>query len=38
MSLWIKFKNNFRNIIGEIPEFNIVFEKYTYYEYNLLLY
>jgi len=38
MSLWIKFKNNFRNIIGDIPEFNIVFEKYTYYEYNLLLY
>jgi hypothetical protein len=38
MSLWIKFKNNFRNIISDIPEFNIVFEKYTYYEYNLLLY
>jgi hypothetical protein len=38
MSLWIKFKNNFRNIVGDIPEFNIVFEKYTYYEYNLLLY
>jgi hypothetical protein len=38
MSLWIKFKNNFRNIIADIPEFNIIFEKYTYYEYNLLLY
>ena len=38
MSLWIKFKNNFRNIITEIPEFNIIFEKYSYYEYNLLLY
>ena len=38
MSLWIKFKNNFRKIINDIPEFNIIFEKYTYYEYNLLLY
>ena len=38
MSLWIKFKQNFRNIINDIPEFNIIFEKYAYYEYNLLLY
>jgi hypothetical protein len=38
MSLWIKFKNNFRNIINDIPEFNIIFLKYSYYEYNLLLY
>jgi hypothetical protein len=38
MSLWIKFKNNFRNIIYDIPEFNIIFEKYYNYEYNLLLY
>ena len=38
MSLWIKFKNNFRNIINDIPEFNIIFEKYVNYEYNLLLY
>ena len=38
MSLWIKFKQNFRNIINDIPEFNIIFEKYAFYEYNLLLY
>ena len=38
MSLWIKFKNNFRNIINDIPEFNIIFQKYANYEYNLLLY
>lgn len=38
MSLWIKFKQNFRHIINDIPEFNIIFEKYAYYEYNLLLY
>ena len=38
MSLWIKFKNNFRNIINDIPEFNIIFEKYAKNEYNLLLY
>ena len=38
MSLWIKFKQNFRNIINDIPEFNIIFEKYALYEYNLLLY
>jgi hypothetical protein len=38
MSLWIKFKNNFKTIINDIPEFNIIFQKYSYYEYNLLLY
>jgi len=38
MSLWIKLKNNFKNIINEIPEFNIIFQKYANYEYNLLLY
>jgi hypothetical protein len=38
MSLWIKFKNNFKNIINDIPEFNIIFQKYANYEYNLLLY
>ena len=38
MSLWIKFKNNFRNIINDIPEFNIIFQKYANNEYNLLLY
>lgn len=38
MSLWIKFKNNFKNIINDIPEFNIILEKYANYDYNLLLY
>ena len=35
MSLWIKFKNNFKNIINDIPEFNIILEKYANYDYNL---
>jgi hypothetical protein len=38
MSLWIKFKNNFKDIICDIPEFNKLYEIYSYYEYNLLLY
>ena len=38
MSLWIKFKNNFKNIINDIPEFNIILEKYANYDYNLVLY
>jgi len=38
MSLWMKFKNNFKNIICDIPEFNIIYQTYSYYEYNLLLY
>jgi len=38
MSLWMKFKNNFKNIICDIPEFNIIYQTYSFYEYNLLLY
>ena len=38
MSLWIKFKNNFREIIYDINEYNIIFETYKNIEYNLLLF
>jgi len=38
MSLWINFKNNFINIINDIPEYKLILDKYSLYEYNLLLY
>jgi len=38
MSLWINFKNNFINIINEIPEYNLLLHTYSKYDYNLLLY
>ena len=38
MSLWINFKNNFINIINDIPEYKLILDKYSKYDYNLLLY
>jgi hypothetical protein len=38
MSLWIKFKNKFKEIINEIDEFKILFDTYKTIEYNLLLF
>lgn len=38
MSLWNIFKNNFRNIINDIEEFNKIFINHIKYEFNLLLY
>jgi hypothetical protein len=36
MSLWIKFKNKFKEIINEIDEFKLIFDTYRNIEYNLL--
>ena len=38
MSLWIKFKNKFKEIIYDINEFKIIFDTYKNIEYNLLLF
>lgn len=38
MSLWNIFKNNFRNIINDIDEYNKIFINYIKYDFNLLLY
>lgn len=38
MSLWNKFKNNFRDIIYDINDYKIIFETYKNIEYNLLLF
>lgn len=38
MSLWINFKNNFMNIINEIPEYKLLLDKYSQFNYNILLY
>lgn len=38
MSLWNNFKNNFRNIINDIEEFDKIFINHIKYEFNLLLY
>jgi len=38
MTLWNKFKNNFKNIIDEIDDYKKIFDNYIYYNYNILLY
>ena len=38
MSLWNIFKNNFRNIINDIDEYNKIFINHIKYDFNLLLY
>jgi hypothetical protein len=38
MSLWIKFKNKFKEIINEIDDYKILFDTYKTIEYNLLLF
>ena len=38
MSLWNIFKNNFRNIINDIEEYNKIFINHIKYDFNLLLY
>ncbi len=38
MSIWINFKNIFRDIINEIEEYNILLNTYSKIEYNLLLF
>ena len=38
MSLWIKFKNKFKEIINEIDELKLIFDTYRNIEYNLLLF
>ena len=38
MSLWIKFKNKFREIINEINDFKLILDTYKNIEYNLLLF
>jgi len=38
MSLWNIFKNNFKNIINDIEEYNNIFKNHIKYEFNLLLY
>jgi len=38
MSLWIIFKNNFRNIINDIEEYNKIFINHINYDFNILLY
>lgn len=38
MSVWIKFKNNFKNIINEINEYKLILNNYNKIEFNLLLY
>jgi DNA polymerase III delta prime subunit len=38
MSVWINFKNNFNNIISNFPEYNLILNSYSKYEYNLLFY
>jgi len=38
MSLWNTFKNNFKNIIANIDEFNIILNAYAKMDHNLLLF
>jgi len=38
MSLWNNFKNNFKNIIANINEFNIILNAYAKIDHNLLLF
>ena len=38
MSLWNIFKNNFRNIINDIEEYNKIFINHINYDFNILLY
>jgi hypothetical protein len=38
MSLWNNFKNNFKNIIANIDEFNIILNAYAKMDHNLLLF
>jgi len=38
MSLWNIFKNNFRNIINDIEEYNKIFTNHIKYDFNILLY
>jgi len=38
MSLWNTFKNNFKNIIANIEEFNIILNAYAKMDHNLLLF
>jgi hypothetical protein len=38
MSLWINFKNNFKDIINRIDEFKLILDTYKNIEYNLLLF
>jgi hypothetical protein len=38
MSLWINFKNNFKEIIYNIEEYNLLLQTYAKIEYNLLLF
>lgn len=38
MSLWNNFKNNFKNIIANIDEFNILLNAYAKIDHNLLLF
>jgi hypothetical protein len=38
MSLWIKFKNKFKEVINEIDDYKILFDTYKTIEYNLLLF
>ena len=38
MSLWNIFKNNFRNIINDIEEYNKIFINHIKYDFNILLY
>jgi hypothetical protein len=38
MSLWINFKNNFKEIISNIEKYNLLLNTYAKIEYNLLLF
>ena len=38
MSLWINFKNNFREIISNIDEYNLLLNAYAKIDYNILLF
>ena len=38
MTLWNKFKNNYKNIIDDIIDYKKIFDNYIDYEYNILFY